>query len=91
MSTEQPKLSGRHQDTLRHVFSHPMSHNVEWRELRALLGEVGVVKETHDGNLEVEAADQRLLLNRPRGKDVGPHDLEAARHFLEALGFRPNA
>ena len=91
MSTDQPHLSGRHEEALRHVFSHPMSHNVEWRELRALLTEVGTVKETHGGNLEVEAAGERLVLNRPRGKDVGPHDLESARHFLEALGLRPDA
>lgn len=91
MSTEPPKLSGRHQDTVRHVFSHPMSHNVEWRELRALLSEVGEVEERSGGGLKVEAGGQKLVLSRPRGKDVDPEELEAARHFLEALGLRPPA
>lgn len=89
MTTEPRRLSGRHQDTLRHVFNHPMSHNVEWRELLALLNEVADVKETSEGSFKVASPGQKVVLSRPRGKDVDPRDLETARHFLEALGLRP--
>lgn len=89
MTDELPKLSGRHQDTLRHVLAHPVSHNVEWRALVALLREVGSVEEHATGSISVEAEGQRLVLVKPRGKDVPTDDLVEARRFLEALGYRP--
>jgi hypothetical protein len=86
---EPPKLSGRHQDTLRHVLAHPLSHNVEWRALLALLREVGSVEEHGDGNIAVEAGGQRLVFTQHHEKDVDADDLVEVRRFLEALGYRP--
>ena len=88
MTDGPPKLTGRHQDVLNHVFAEPLSHNVEWREVVALLQEVGSVEERHDGNLVVTAGDQTLELGHHHEKDVEADDLEKICHFLRALGYR---
>lgn len=86
MVEEPPHLSGRHQDTLRHVLAHPLSHNVEWQALVALLREVGSVEEQGE-HVTIEAGGQRLVLRRPRGKDVEADELAEVRRFLGALGY----
>jgi hypothetical protein len=90
MPEDPPHLTGRHEDTLRHVLARPLSHNVEWRALVALLRQVGTVDERADGSIAVEARGQRLVVTRPHGKDVEADDLVEARNFLESLGFRPD-
>lgn len=89
MSPSPPKLTGRHRDTLEHVFAHPLSHNVEWHDVVALLREAASVTERDDGNVEVRAGDQELMLTRPHGKDLEPDAVVAVRHLLESLGYGP--
>src|SRR5215472_5246666 len=44
ISPSQPEhLNNRHRDTLRQIFAHPVSHNVEWRAVLSLLEAVGTV------------------------------------------------
>ena len=91
MSTDAHPLSGRHREVLRHVFSHPMSHNLEWRQVLALLREVAEVDEQKDGVVEIRATGQQPVFVRRHGKDVDPDDVESIRHLLEALGLKPAA
>jgi len=86
-----PELSGRHRDTLRHVFAHPVSHNLDWRAVVALLGEVATVDERHDGKIEVTSGERTILLTPPHHKDLDADDVVEVRHFLEAVGYRPEA
>jgi hypothetical protein len=88
MCPEASNLSGRHQDTLRQIFTHPLSHNVEWRAVISLLREVGAVDERDDGKFAVTAAGQTVILTRPRNKDVDADELVDVRHFLETLGYQ---
>jgi len=39
--TQPEHLNNRHRDTLRQIFAHPVSHNVEWRAVLSLLEAVG--------------------------------------------------
>jgi len=89
MSSSEPgKVSGRHRDTLRQIFAHPMSHNVDWRAVVALLNEVAPVRE-HEDKVEVEVGDRRMVLKRPRTKDAAADELVEVRHLLESLGYGP--
>lgn len=90
MSSQPHKLTGRHRDTVRHVFAHPLSHNVEWHAVLALLHEVADVTEGDDGTVEVHAGGQQVVLKRPHDKDLEPDDLLVVRHFLESLGYGPD-
>lgn len=89
MTPEPLSLTGRHRDTLRHVFAHPMSHNLEWHAVIGLLRQVGSVSERADGNVELSGGDQVVVV-RPHGKDLGPEDVVAVRHLLESLGYGPS-
>lgn len=90
VSPDAPKVTGHHRDTLRQIFSHPMSHNVAWHDVVSLLGEVASVEEREGGKLEVRTADHTVSLGKPRGKDLAADELVQVRHLLESLGYRPD-
>jgi hypothetical protein len=88
MCPEPSNLTGRHRDTLRQIFTHPLSHNVEWRAVVSLLREVAVVDERDDGKFAVTAGGKTVVLTRPRNKDVDADELVEVRHLLETLGYQ---
>ena len=51
-STSEPvHLNNHHRNTLRQIFQHPVSHNIEWHAVVSLLEAIGSVAEHHDGML----------------------------------------
>ena len=49
-STSEPAhLSNHHRNTLRQLFQHPVSHNIDWRAVVSLLEAVGSIVEQHAG------------------------------------------
>ena len=77
-------LTSSHQRTFDRIFQHPISHNLEWRDVHALLGEMGDVSKEHNGNLKVTRNGQTLVLHPTSKKDVAEMDeVMALRHFLE--------
>jgi hypothetical protein len=77
-------LTGSHLRTYDRIFQHPISHNLEWHDVRALLGKLGEVSEEHNGNLKVTRNGEVLVLHSPRTKDVAEmDDVMSLRHFLE--------
>ncbi len=43
------KLDSHHRATVEKIFSHPTSHNIDWRDVLSLLEAVGSVDHEHDG------------------------------------------
>ena len=83
------QLTGSHATTYQRVFQHPMPHNLQWREVRSMLGAIADVNTVDDdkGNLKVSRNGQTLTLHRPRGKDLADKkELMMIRHFLERSG-----
>jgi len=77
-------LTGSHQRTFDRIFQHPISHNLEWRDVHALLGEIGDVAKEHNGCLKVTRNGQTLVLHPTSKKDVTEMDeVMALRHFLQ--------
>jgi hypothetical protein len=77
-------LTGSHLRTYERIFQHPVSHNLEWRDVHTLFRYIGQVEEEHNGNLKVTRNGQTLVLQPPRTKDVAEtEELMALRHFLE--------
>jgi len=82
-------LSGPHRKIYEHIFQHPMPHNLQWREVWAMLGAIADVQAVEDsnGNLKATRNGQTLVLHRPRGKDLADKkELLHVRHFLERSG-----
>ncbi len=77
-------LTGSHLRTYERIFQHPISHNLEWRDVLALLGKLGHVVEEHNGSMKVTCNGQSLALHPTGAKDVTEmDDLMSLRHFLE--------
>jgi hypothetical protein len=77
-------LHGSHLRTYNTIFQHPISHNLEWRSVRALLMELGQIVEEPNGHLKATRNGQTLILHQPHTKDVAEaQEVMALRHFLE--------
>jgi hypothetical protein len=83
MKTTTP-LTSPHQRTFDRIFQHPISHNLEWRDVHALLEEMADVKKEHNGSLKVTRNGHILVLHPTSKKDVTEMDeVMNLRHFLE--------
>ena len=83
-------LQNHHRDTLEKIFRHPVSHNVEWRQVLSLLESVGTVETEHNGKLKVTLGPETEVLPAPHGKDVDVQTVVDLRRMLTNAGFSPN-
>jgi hypothetical protein len=93
-SPEPQHLNGRHRDTLRRIFEHPTSHNLEWREVTSLLDAVGTVT-VHGSRVTVQIGNERESLERPSNKYPDRKDVDAQmivdlRRILRNAGYEPS-
>ena len=82
----QSQLSGHHEKVYQQLLQHPMPHNLQWREVRSMLGAMpdAEVVEDDKGTVKITRNGQTLVLHRPRGKDLADaKELMQVRHFLE--------
>jgi hypothetical protein len=87
-STPEPAhLSNHHRNTLREIFQHPVSHNIEWRSVVSLLEAVGSVVEHHDGKAAVTVGSQTEYFDPPAHKDVDAQMVVDLRRMLTAAGY----
>jgi hypothetical protein len=82
-------LNNHHRDTLRKIFAHPTSANVEWREVVSLLAALGTVSEQHNGKFKIALGPETEIMQRPRGKDVDEQMVVDLRRMLKGAGFSP--
>jgi hypothetical protein len=82
-------LDGRHRDTLRQIFGHPTSHNIEWRSVADLLETVGTVTVRHDGKVAVKLGNELEFLDPPAGKDIDVQMVTDLRRMLANAGYGP--
>lgn len=90
-SPEPEHLDGRHRDTLRRIFEHPTSHNIEWRAVMSLLEAVGTVTVHHDGKVAVQVGPEQEFLEPPAGKDVDDQMVVDLRRILRGAGYPASA
>jgi hypothetical protein len=84
---EREQLDSRHLDTLRQIFQHPTSHNIEWRAVKSLLEAIGAVTVRHDGKFAVQIGGEKEILDPPRGKDIDTQMVVDLRRILTAAGY----
>jgi hypothetical protein len=82
-------LNNHQRDTLRKIFDHPTSGNLEWRQVLSLLEALGSVEEEHNGKFKIALGSRTEVLARPRGKDVDEQLIVDLRHLLTAAGLGP--
>jgi hypothetical protein len=89
-SPQSDHLDGRHRDTLRQIFEHPASHNIEWRAVMSLLEAVGTVDVRHDGKVAVTVGTDLAFLEPPAGQDIDAQMVVDLRRMLTSAGYRPS-
>jgi hypothetical protein len=82
-------LDARHRDTVRQIFEHPTSHNIEWRAVTSLLEAVGTVTVHHDGKVAVKIGPELEFLEPPAGKDIDAQMVVDLRRMLTKAGYGP--
>ncbi|NNN01534.1 MAG: hypothetical protein HKL86_06870 [Acidimicrobiaceae bacterium] len=80
-------LNNHHRDTLVSIFQHPVSHNIEFKDVISLLSVVGEVVESSEGKFRVLAGGEEQSLTRPRGKDVDAQMVVDLRRILTKAGY----
>ncbi|HVA53129.1 MAG TPA: hypothetical protein VNF05_06400 [Acidimicrobiales bacterium] len=88
-SSESVHLSNHHRATLAKIFQHPVSHNLEWKDVLSLMTAVGSVEEKHDGKFEMTLGEQIETLERPRHKEVSAQEVLDLRRMFTGAGFGP--
>ena len=83
-------LNNHHRVTLEKIFSHPLSGNVEWRQVLSLLEAVGTTTQEPNGKVKVELGGQTEVLRRPVDKDVDRQMIVDLRRMLTNAGLEPS-
>jgi hypothetical protein len=82
-------LNNHHRNTLRQIFEHPVSHNIEWHSVVSLLGAVGTVEQYHDGKVQVTLGPHTTVFDPPGDKDIDVSMTAALRKMLADAGYGP--
>jgi len=85
---EPAHLSNHHRNTLRELFQHPVSHNIEWHAVVSLLEAIGTVQRHHDGKVAVTIGSESAFLDPPAGKDIDEQTVLDLRRMLSAAGYQ---
>jgi hypothetical protein len=86
--SEPAHLSNHHRNTLRELFQHPVSHNIEWHAVVSLLEAVGTVERHHDGKVAVAIGSESAFIDPPAGKDIDTQTVLDLRRMLSAAGYQ---
>jgi hypothetical protein len=81
----------KHQKTLEAIFAHPTSGNILWRDIEALLAELGAeISERQGSRIAVVLFDEVRVFHRPHSS---PHTdkgaVAAVRNWLKQHGVTP--
>jgi len=82
-------LDGRHRVTVERIFSHPVSHNIQWHDVLSLLESVGSVTEEHDGRYKVTLGSETQTFDPPRHHDITEEQVVDLRRMLRGAGITP--
>lgn len=86
---EPAHLSSHHRTTLRQIFQHPVSHNIEWRAVVSLLEAAGLAVEQPSGKVAVTAGSQTEFFDPPAHKDIDTQTVVDLRRMLSNAGYGP--
>jgi hypothetical protein len=77
-------LNAKTQRTYDQVFQHPITHNLDWRDIRAMFESLGMVEQEHNGNLKVTLHDHVVVFQSPNeSKAASADQVSLIRHLLE--------
>jgi len=84
-------LSHHHRNTLREIFDHQATGNVDWRKVHNLLGAIGAIDEEHDDKVKVTLGPETEVLPIPKKKELDRQAVVDLRRMLSEAGYGPDA
>jgi hypothetical protein len=81
--------AGAHERILGMLFEHPMSHNIEWRDVLQLLDAIGSTKEGGHDTVHATVNGKTVILHGTHHKALGSEQVMQLRHFLRDAGVQP--
>ena len=67
------------------VFQHPMTHSLEWKDVRSLFEALGQVEDDKNSNVKVSMSGQTIVFDSPTHTDViSPDQVNKIRHLIRA-------
>jgi hypothetical protein len=88
---EEKRLDSHHRATAEKIFSHPVSHNIQWHDVLSLLASVGTVSEEHDGRYSVTLGTETQTFDVPRHHDIDEQQVIDLRRMLKGAGIQPES
>ena len=82
-------LNNHHRNTLRQIFQHPASHNIEWHAVVSLLEAIGSVVERRDDMVAVTVGSATEFFDVPAHKDIDTQMVVDLRRMLSSAGYGP--
>lgn len=84
-------MKRKHQKTLELIFARPVSGNIQWRDIEALLVELGAeISEREGSRVGVRLFGDRRVFHRPHpSPNTDKGAVAAIREWLNANGVRP--
>jgi hypothetical protein len=68
------------------VFQHPMTHNLEWKDVRSLFESLGKVEDEKNSNVKVSLSGQVIVFDSPSHSDiVSPEQINKIRHLIRSV------
>ncbi|HKP99107.1 MAG TPA: type II toxin-antitoxin system HicA family toxin [Actinomycetes bacterium] len=83
-------LNHHHRVTVEKIFSHPLSGNVEWRQVLSLLEAVGTTTHEPNGKIKVELGGETEVFRPPDDKDLDRQMIVDLRRMLTSAGLEPS-
>jgi hypothetical protein len=87
LTPEPEHLSNHHRTTLRQLFQHPVSHNIEWIAVVSLLEAVGSVTEQPHGKVAIVVGAETEYFDPPVHKDIDTQAVVNLRRMLSDAGY----
>ncbi|MEZ5155231.1 MAG: hypothetical protein R2718_03880 [Solirubrobacterales bacterium] len=82
-------LSHHHRNTLREIFDHQATGNVDWRKVHSLLDAIGAIDEEHDDKLKIKLGPETEVIAAPKGKELDRQTVVDLRRMLTEAGYGP--
>ncbi len=84
-------MKRKYQKTLDLIFSHPISGNIQWRDIEALFIELGAVISEHEGSrISVVLLGEVRVFHRPHpSPNTDKGAVASIREWLKANGVTP--
>ncbi len=82
-------MNHHHRKTLHALFDHPMSGNIQFREVESVLQELGAELDNRSGDRIAVTLNGHTAVFHRAAHDLPKDEVNRIRHFLEESGVDP--